>query len=283
MLLVNDITKQIIYSRGKNATTSIADPLQAKDPDWYIPKDINTFPFPYDPYREYTCHIVFRQPYERYVSGLLEDLSMLMMNSALDLKYYQKIINDNDQAVIDTKTISNGRTAVLVVDKTEEYFLHLFQQILKYNGYDFGFGDSYHMSNWLWHGFALQSICDKTIWIDLPNLDQYMLKHFDLELEHLNVKSPRDKTILKTAIGKTPRYRDPINNYLRNENALYDIIMEHRNEDFTLKDLNDYPGDAQKISDAVYNLYEETKNTTAKESMLRQFIWLIFQKHWRQN
>ena len=282
MLLVNDVTKQIIYSRGKNATTSIADPLQAKDPDWYIPKDINTFPFPYEPYKQYTCHIIFRDPYQRYISGLLEDLSMLMMDSKKQLKYYQKIVNDEDQAVIDTKTISNGRTAVLAVEKTEEYFIHLLQQILKYNAYDFGFGDSYHMSNWLWHGFALHNICDKTIWIDLPNLNEYMLKHFDLELEHLNVKSHRDKTILKTAIGKS-RFKEPIENYLHNEYTLYDIIMEHRNEDFTLKDLNDYPGDAQKISDAVYNLYEETKNTTAKESMLRQFIWLIFQKHWRQN
>ena len=51
MLLVNDVSKQIIYSRGKNATTSMAETLQALDPDWYIPKDINTFPFPYDPYR----------------------------------------------------------------------------------------------------------------------------------------------------------------------------------------------------------------------------------------
>ena len=282
MLLVNDVTKQIIYSRGKNATTSIADPLQAKDPDWYIPKDINTFPFPYEPYKQYTCHIIFRDPYQRYISGLLEDISMLMMDSKADLKYYQKIINDKDQAVIDTKTITNGRTAVLVVEKTEGYFIHLLQQVLKYNGYDYGFGDSYHMSNWLWHGFALQNICDKTIWIDLPNLNQYMFKHFDLELEHLNVKSPRDKTILKTAIHKSD-YKEPIENYLRTECALYDIIMEHRNEDFTLKDLNDYPGDAQKISDAVYNLYSETNNETGKISMIRQFIWIIFQKHWRQN
>lgn len=282
MLLVNDVTKQIIYSRGKNATTSIADPLQAKDPDWYIPKDINSFPFPYEPYKQYTCHIIFRDPYQRYISGLLEDLSMLMMDSKKQLKYYQKIINDEDQAVIDTKTISNGRTAVLAVEKTEEYFIHLLQQILKYNAGDFGFGDSYHMSNWLWHGFALHNICDKTIWIDLPNLNEYMLKHFDLELEHLNVKSPRDKTILKTAIGKS-RFKEPIDNYLHNEYTLYDIIMEHRNEDFTLKDLNDYPGDAQKISDAVYNLYSETNNETGKISMIRQFIWIIFQKHWRQN
>lgn len=282
MLLVNDVTKQIIYSRGKNATTSIADPLQAKDPDWYIPKDINSFPFPYEPYKQYTCHIIFRDPYQRYISGLLEDLSMLMMDSKKQLKYYQKIINDEDQAVIDTKTISNGRTAVLAVEKTEEYFIHLLQQILKYNDGDFGFGDSYHMSNWLWHGFALHNICDKTIWIDLPNLNEYMLKHFDLELEHLNVKSPRDKTILKTAIGKS-RFKEPIDNYLHNEYTLYDIIMEHRNEDFTLKDLNDYPGDAQKISDAVYNLYSETNNETGKISMIRQFIWIIFQKHWRQN
>ena len=217
-----------------------------------------------------------------FLGNLLEDISMLMMDGHETLSYYQKIIDDKEQAVLSSKTLSNGRTAVLMVDKTEEYFIHILQQVLKYNNYDYGFGDSYHMCNWLWHGFAMQSICDKTIWIDLPNLNSYMLKHFDLELQYLNTKIPRDKHLLNNAINKS-RFRDPIHNYLINETNLYDIIMKYRNEDYTLKDLKENPIDAEKISNAVFNEYNNIQNIKQKEEIVRQFIWLIFQKHWGQN
>ena len=59
--------------------------------------------------------------------------------------------------------------------------------------------------------------------------------------------------------------------------------MKYRNEDYTLKDLKEYPIDAEKISNAVFNEYNNIQNIKQKEEIVRQFIWLIFQKHWGQN
>ena len=280
MLLINEVTKQLIFSHGKNGTTSVADPLQRKDPNWKLLDLSHLQIHPYGMFRNYNAFILFRDPYERYISGLLEDISMLMLPDQDNLKYNRQIIHLNSDAqIISHKQISDERSAVLLVEKNVNYFKHMIIQLFKYNGNDYSISNSYHVGNWLWEAFAIHSIVDTTFWIDLPNLDSFFKKNFDIELPRMNVKSTKDKDNLKLAL-ESSYHGDPVNDYLTTEFSMYDIIMNNRNDDYTLKDFTDNNELASKISYCVYDNYTRQANRHRSDGMIKTFISLIFQKHW---
>jgi hypothetical protein len=283
MFLINENTKQLILSHGKNGTTSVADTLKNKDPNWQEVNLGNTIVKPYGKYRNYTAYILFRDPLDRYISGLLEDIQMLMLPDQEGLKYNRQIISLNKNAqMISYKQISDDRTAVLLVEKDVKYFDHLIRQVYKMSDTDYSLGESYHVANWLWEAFAMHSIADTTIWIDMPNLDTFFKQHFDLDLPRHNVKSSKDKNTLKKALTNIDHYWEGVQDYLSSETSLYNIIMENRNENFTLKDFTEIPNLAHKITFSVYDNYSRQKTLLKEEQMVRTFISLIYQKHWNR-
>jgi hypothetical protein len=282
MFLINEVSKKLIYSHGKCGTTSVAKPLLESNSDWQELDHSHLEVHPYGKYRNYTAYILFREPYDRYISGLLEDISMFMLPDQEGLKYARQIISlNNDAQILSHKQISDDRSAVLLVEKNEKYYQHMVTQILKYNGNDYSLSQSYHVGNWLWEAFAIHSLADKTIWIDLPNLDSYFKQHFDLELPRLNVKSSRDKSILRSAL-KGLYHKNQIDDYLSTEYTMYSIIMNNRNSDFTLKDFADNHELAHKLSYCVYDNFSRKKNHGLADDMVKSLISLIYQKHWNK-
>lgn len=280
MFLINEVTKQLIYSRGKNGTTSVADPLQRKDTNWQLVDHTQYQIPPYNRFKNYTAYILFREPHHRYISGLLEDISMFMLPDQSGLKYNRQIISlNNDAQIVSHKQISDERAAVLLVEKNKKYFDHMITQIFKYNGNDYSLANSYHVANWLWEAFAIHSLVDTTFWIDLPNLDSFFKKNFDIDLPRMNVKSTKDKRTLELAL-KTSFHNDQVNNYLTSEFTLYSIIMKNRNEDYTLIDLSENKELPNLITHAVFDNYTRQKNTNREKQMIDTFINIIFRKHW---
>ena len=280
MFLINEVTKQLIYSHGKNGTTSVADPLKKKDTNWQIVDHTQYQIPPYNKLKNYTAYILFRDPHDRYISGLLEDISMFMLPDQSGLKYNRQVISlNNDAQIVSHKQISDDRAAVLLVEKNKNYFEHMIIQLFKYNGNDYSLANSYHVANWLWEAFAIHSLVDTTFWIDLPNLDSFFKKNFDLELPRMNVKSTKDKSTLKLAL-QTSFHNDNVNDYLTSEYTMYSIIMKNRNEDYTLIDLTENTELPNLISHAVLDNYYRQKNERLSEQMIKTFINVIFTKHW---
>jgi len=279
MFLINEVTKQLIYSHGKNGTTSVADPLQKKDSNWHQ-FDLNEPEVPpYGMLRDYTAYILFRDPKDRYISGLLEDISMFMLPDDPGLTYSKQIINLNPNLhIVSHKQLSDNKEAALLLEKNVKYFDHMLTHLFKYNGSDYSLSDSYHVGNWLWEAFAIHSLVDTTFWIDLPNLDTFFKKNFDLELPHMNVKSSKDKAMLKKAINHS-HHNEKIDDYLDSENTMYNIIMKNRMVGGTLKDFSDNKDLAHKISYCVFNNLVQKKGYL-HDKMIMTLIKLIFQKHW---
>ena len=282
MFLINEVSKKLIYSHGKCGTTSVARPLLNSDSNWQE-LDLSHLEFlPYGKYRDYTAYILFREPMDRYISGLLEDISMFMLPDPEGLKYYRQIVSlNNDAQIISHKQVSDDRSAVLLVEKNEKYYRHMVTELLKYNGNDYSLGQSYHVSNWLWEAFSIHSLADKTIWIDLPNLDPYFKQHFDLDLPRMNVKSSKDKSTLRSALQGW-WHNEGITDYLSTEYTLYSLIMDNRNSDFTLKDFADDHELAHKVFYCVYDNFSRKKNPDLKDDMVKTLISLIYQKHWNK-
>lgn len=280
MFLINEVTKQLIYSHGKNGTTSVADPLQKKDINWQVVDHTKYQVPPYNKLKNYTAYILFRDPHDRYISGLLEDISMFMLPDQSGLKYNRQVISlNNDAQIVSHKQISDDRAAVLLVEKNKKYFEHMIIQLFKYNGNDYSLANSYHVANWLWEAFAIHSLVDTTFWIDLPNLDSFFKKHFDLDLPRMNVKSTKDKSTLKIAL-QTSYHNDNVNEYLTSEYTMYSIIMKNRNEDYTLVDFSENKDLPNLITHAVLDNYQRQKNEHRSSQMLQTFINVIFRKHW---
>lgn len=280
MFLINEVTKQLIYSHGKNGTTSVADPLKEQDSNWQLVDHTKYEQPPYNKLKNYTAYILFRDPLDRYISGLLEDISMFMLPDQPGLKYNRQIISLNEDAqIVSHKQLSDERSAVLLVEKNQKYFEHMIIQLFKYNGNDYSLANSYHVANWLWEAFAIHSLVDTTFWIDLPNLDSFFKKQFDIDLPRMNVKSTKDKSTLKSALQNS-YHNKHVNNYLTSEYSMYSIIMKNRNEDYTLIDFSENKELPNLICHAVYDNYQRQKNERLSEWMIKTFINVIFRKHW---
>jgi len=284
MYLINDETKQVLYSRGKNATTSIADGIRKSDPDWYeIPGIDAEGTSKFAPYKDYTCYIFFRDPYQRYISGLLEDIETIMKSNVHRLNYTQHVINNTDLQVLGVKHISDDKDAVLWVDRDEEYFEHVLHIISDFTKNDMSIGNSFHCSNWLWQALCLHTLFDKTVFIDLPNVDSYMLKHFNLKMNHENIKSHKDKETLMRVINNSQLgFKERINEYLEPERKLYNLIINNRNTDFLLKDFKENPELAVEVFSAMTTEYDRALSNSFGEGrrMIQTFLKLLLIRNW---
>ena len=284
MYLINDKTKQVLYSRGKNATTSIADGIRKSDPDWYeIPGKDAEGTSKFAPYKNYTCYIFFRDPYQRYISGLLEDIETIMKSNVHRLNYTQHVINNTDLQVLGVKHISNNKDAILWVDRDEEYFEHVLHIISDFTKNDMSIGNSFHCANWLWEAFCLHTLFDKTVFIDLPNIDSYMLKHFNLKMNHENMKSHKDKETLMRVINNSQLgFKERINEYLEPERKLYNLIINNRNTDFLLKDFKENPELAVEVFWAMTTEYDRALANSFGEGrrMMETFLKLLLIRNW---
>lgn len=284
MYLINDKTKQVLFSRGKNATTSIADGIRKSDPDWYeIPGIDAEGTSKFAPYKDYTCYIFFRDPYQRYISGLLEDIETIMKSNVHRLNYTQHVINNTDLQVLGVKHISNNKDAILWVDRDEEYFEHVLHIISDFTKNDMSIGNSFHCSNWLWEALCLHTLFDKTVFIDLPNIDSYMLKHFNLKMNHENMKSHKDKETLMRVINNSQLgFKERINEYLEPERKLYNLIINNRNTDFLLKDFKENPELAVEVFWAMTTEYDRALANSFGEGrrMIQTFLKLLLIRNW---
>ena len=284
MYLINDKTKQVLFSRGKNATTSIADGIRKSDPDWYeIPGIDAEGTSKFAPYKDYTCYIFFRDPYQRYISGLLEDIETIMKSNVHRLNYTQHVINNTDLQVLGVKHISNNKDAILWVDRDEEYFEHVLHIISDFTKNDMSIGNSFHCSNWLWESLCLHTLFDKTVFIDLPNIDSYMLKHFNLKMNHENMKSHKDKETLMRVINNSQLgFKERINEYLEPERKLYNLIINNRNTDFLLKDFKENPELAVEVFWAMTTEYDRALANSFGEGrrMMQTFLKLLLIRNW---
>ena len=284
MFLINDITKQVLNSRGKNATTSIADKIRKSDSDWYeIPGKDAEGTSKFAPYKDYTCYIFFRDPYQRYISGLLEDIETIMKSNVHRLNYTQHVINNTDLQVLGVKHISNNKDAILWVDRDEEYFEHVLHIISDFTKNDMSIGNSFHCSNWLWEALCLHTLFDRTVFIDLPNIDSYMLKHFNLKMNHENMKSHKDKETLMRVINNSQLgFKERINEYLEPEKKLYNLIIDNRNTDFLLKDFKENPELAVEVFRAMTTEYDRALANSFGEGrrMMQTFLKLLLIRNW---